>query len=115
MELVLFIVLVVLLVLPTFFAMRKQRQRQKEVAAFQASLTPGKRVVTAGGIHGTVTAVREGDIDLEVARGMIITVDKMGILRAANTAPNVVGDAPADPQQTDFPSEGNPRNPDERN
>ncbi|WP_070768316.1 preprotein translocase subunit YajC [Corynebacterium sp. HMSC04H06] len=115
MELVLFIVLVVLLVLPTFFAMRKQRQRQKEVATFQAALTPGKRVVTAGGIHGTVTAVREGDIDLEVARGMVITVDKMGILRAANTAPNPVGDAPAEPQQTDVHPEDKPVNPDEKN
>lgn len=106
MELIFFIILVVFLVLPVFFATRKQRQRQKEIAAFQASVTPGKRVVTAGGIHGTVTAVREGDIDLEVACGVVVTVDKMGILRAAETASHPVGDASAKPQQAQ-PAAGN--------
>lgn len=54
--------------------------------AFQASLTPGKRVVTSAGIHGTVVNVRDTEVDVEVAHGTTITFDKMAIIRAPHTA-----------------------------
>lgn len=84
---ILFIVLIfILLVLPPFFTMRKQRQRQNEMVSLQNSLVPGQEVVTAGGVHGVVAATREAEIDLEVGNGVVITFEKMAIVRSKEQA-----------------------------
>ena len=69
MEFLILLVLLAVFLLPSFFMMRKQNQRQKDMAAMQAGLQPGNRVVTGAGLHGTVHQVRETEIDLEVAPG----------------------------------------------
>ena len=91
MELIFLLILLALFLLPTFFAVRRQQKHQKEILAFQASLAPGKRVVTAAGIHGTVTAVRDTEVDLEIASGTTVTFEKIAIVRAAGTADSLNG------------------------
>ncbi len=61
-----------------FFMIRPQQKKQKEIRAFQNALQPGTKVVTGGGIYGTVKNVNatDGSIDVEIARGVVITVDK---------------------------------------
>ena len=61
-----------------FFMIRPQQKRQKEIRNFQNSLKQGDKVVTGGGIHGTVKNidVASGIIEVEIARGVVIQVDK---------------------------------------
>ncbi len=61
-----------------FFMIRPQQKKQKKIREFQNSLTEGTHVVTGGGIYGTVKHIdlEKHTVDVEVARGVVITVDK---------------------------------------
>ncbi len=56
-----------------FFSMRKQKRQAAQVRQMQDSLVPGARVMTTSGLHGTVTAVADDTIELEIAPGMRTT------------------------------------------
>lgn len=60
-----------------FFMIRPQQKRQKQIRAFQNSLTQGTKVVV-GGIYGTVKSIdpSSGIVEVEIARGVVIQVDK---------------------------------------
>ena len=59
---------------------RPQQKRQKELAARIAGLKTGDRVVTAGGVHGTVSNVKDGPtLTLKVDDNCKLTVDKSSI------------------------------------
>jgi preprotein translocase subunit YajC len=59
-----------------FLLIRPQQQRQKEMKASLAALKRGDRVVTGGGIVGTVQLVRDGtnEIDVEIAPNVRVSV-----------------------------------------
>lgn len=61
-----------------FFMIRPQQKRQKEIRNFQNSLREGTSVITGGGIYGTVKRIdlAANKVDVEIARGVVITVDK---------------------------------------
>ncbi len=61
-----------------FFMIRPQQKKQKKIREFQNSLQEGTRVVTGGGIYGTVKHVdiEKSLVDVEIARGVVISVDK---------------------------------------
>jgi preprotein translocase subunit YajC len=56
-----------------YFSMKKQRRQAAQVKQMQNTLVPGARVMTTSGLHGTVTAVADDTIELEVAPGMRTT------------------------------------------
>ena len=61
-----------------FFMFRPQQKKQKKIREFQNSLQDGSRVVTGGGIYGTVKRIDQAKniIEVEIARGVVISVDK---------------------------------------
>ena len=61
---------------------RPQQKQQKELARFRESLQKGAKVVTAGGIHGTVKEVNQSTVTLEIDKNVTIEVDKTMIMRA---------------------------------
>jgi preprotein translocase subunit YajC len=71
-----FIFLALILVVFYFFMIRPQMKRQKEMRKFRESLDKGDKIVTAGGIHGKIKTVKETTFDVEIADGVIISVDK---------------------------------------
>lgn len=74
-------------ILPSFFMMRTQRRRQAEVQSMQADLAMGDRVVTVSGIHGTIVGVRDTELDIELAPGMVVVMDRIAVLRRAEPSP----------------------------
>ncbi len=64
------------------FMIRPQQKQQKELAKFRDSLEKGSKVVTAGGIHGTVKEVKQGTIVIQIDKEVAIEVDKAMIMRA---------------------------------
>lgn len=56
-----------------YFSMKKQKRQAAQVKQMQDALVPGTRVMTTSGLHGTVTAVADDTIELEVAPGMRTT------------------------------------------
>ncbi|MGP6173051.1 preprotein translocase subunit YajC [Corynebacterium sp. A21] len=84
MEIVLLIILLLVFLLPSFLMMRKQRRNQAEIQGFQNNLQLGERVVTVSGLHGAIVSVRETEIDLEIAPGVMVTLEKMSVVRNEN-------------------------------
>lgn len=68
--------LVLIFVVFYFLLIRPQQQRQKELKRELNSLKRGDRVVTAGGILGTVQKLREGsnEVEVEIAPGVRVMV-----------------------------------------
>ena len=71
-----------------FFMIRPQQKKQKEIRAFQNALAEGTRVVTGGGIYGTVKRIEieTGKVSVEIAKGVVIEVDKNYVFADANAA-----------------------------
>ncbi len=72
------IMMVAIFAIMWFFMIHPQQKKQKEIRSFQNSLTEGTKVITGGGIYGTVKRINMQDntIEVEIARGVIITVDR---------------------------------------
>lgn len=72
------IMLVAMFAIMYFFMIRPQQKKQKEIRNFQNSLQIGTEVVTGGGVHGTVKKVdlEAQIIEVEIAKGVVIKVDK---------------------------------------
>jgi preprotein translocase subunit YajC len=49
-----------------FFMIRPQQKKQKDQQAYIDALKAGDKVVTIGGLHGTVVSVRDKSVVLEV-------------------------------------------------
>ncbi|WP_320112362.1 preprotein translocase subunit YajC [Draconibacterium orientale] len=76
-----FLPLLLIIVVFYFFMIRPQVKRQKETRKFRESLQKGDKVVTTGGIYGKVVKIEETAIQLEVAKDVVIKVDKNGIVK----------------------------------
>ena len=56
-----------------YFSMRKQKRVAAATKQMHDSLVPGARVMTTSGLHGTVTAIADDTIELEIAPGLRTT------------------------------------------
>ena len=63
------------------FMIRPQRKQQKELQAFRDGLKKGDKVVTVGGIYGTVVEVKEGTVLIEVDKDVKIRVSKQALVK----------------------------------
>lgn len=77
------IMMVAIFAIMWFFMIRPQQKRQKEIRNFQNALQEGSKVVTGGGIYGTVKRIDQtkNTIDLEIAKGVVITIDKGSVFQ----------------------------------
>ncbi|MDI6713228.1 MAG: preprotein translocase subunit YajC [Anaerosomatales bacterium] len=73
--------LVLLVVAFYFLLIRPQVKRQKEQQQLMASLEVGDRVVTIGGMYGTIVALADDTVDLKVAEGVVVTYARSAIAR----------------------------------
>jgi preprotein translocase subunit YajC len=64
-----------------FFMIRPQRKQQKELEKFRNELKKGDKVVTAGGIYGTVDEIKEKYVLLKVDGDTRLRVDKNSLVR----------------------------------
>ena len=70
------------------FMLRPQTKKQKEVNEFRKSLKKGDKVLTVGGIYGTIAEVKDTTVLLDVSNGVLIKVDKSGLVKdPADVAP----------------------------
>ena len=85
------VMIIAMFVIMWFFMIRPHQKKQKEIRKFQNSLVEGTKVVTGGGVYGTVKRVdlQANTVDVEIARGVVITVAKGYVFAdAASQTPN---------------------------
>lgn len=77
-DITMIIMLIVMFAILYFFMIRPQQKRQKEIQKFRNSLEVGSKVITAGGLYGTVKDLNDGQnfITLEIAKGVTIQIDR---------------------------------------
>lgn len=63
------------------FMIRPQRKQQKELEKFRNSLKRGDKVVTAGGIYGTVDEIKDRSVLIKVDGDVKLRVDKNSLVR----------------------------------
>jgi preprotein translocase subunit YajC len=74
--LILFAAIWLLFVLPA-------RRRRTQHSAMQDSVDVGNEIITAGGLHGTVTAMGDDVVDVEIAPSVVIRLDRRAIAAVA--------------------------------
>ena len=74
-----YVFILVLLVLMWFMLIRPQRRRQLDTQRMINTLEVGKEIVTAGGLYGTVTALEDDEVRLEVADGVEVRIAKRAV------------------------------------
>ena len=78
------IILVALFVLMWLFLIRPQRRRSDAQMTMQDRLRIGDEIITAGGLHATVLSI-EGDVlEIEIAPGTIVRLDRRAVAAVAD-------------------------------
>ena len=62
-----------------FMIMRPQQKRQKERQKLLESMKKGDKVVTAGGIHGTIVGIEDKTLLLQIADNVKVKVERSSI------------------------------------
>lgn len=62
-----------------FLIIRPQQQRTKQQAEMVASLAPGAKILTIGGIYATIVSVDEDRLRVEVADGSQLEISKRAV------------------------------------
>ena len=75
------LMLALIFVVMWLFMIRPQQKRQKELNTFRDSLKKGDKVVTVGGIYGTVLDVTDNKVMLEIDKDVKIKVDKASLVK----------------------------------
>lgn len=87
-----------------FLIIRPQQARARAQAALLRSIVPGDRIVTIGGLHGTVVEADDDTLRLEATPGIVLTFSRQAVGRKvepedlALAAPEPVTGALADPE-----------------
>lgn len=75
------LMLIAIIVVMWLFMIRPQRKQQKELQKFRDGLKRGDKVVTVGGIYGTVVEVKDNTLILEIDSNVKIKVAKNSVVK----------------------------------
>ena len=78
--------IVLLIAVFYFFMIRPQNKKQKEIKKFREGIQKGDKVITAGGIYGTIKEIKETHVVLEIADNVKISIDKGSVYPSIDAA-----------------------------
>ena len=70
------VMIIAMIAIMYFFMWRPESKRRKQMEAFRKGLKKGDKVITAGGIYGTIKEVHETSLLIEVDSNVTLRVDK---------------------------------------
>jgi preprotein translocase subunit YajC len=74
------------------------RRRKTSHAAMQDSVAVGDEIITAGGLHGIVKAFEDDTMKVEIATGVVVTLDRRAVAAVAREVEvEVEPEQPAEP------------------
>ncbi len=74
-----FVPIILIFIIMYFVLFRPQMRRQKEQQKLVSALKTGDRVVTASGIHGMISNVKETTVVVKVADNVKIEMEKSAV------------------------------------
>lgn len=88
-----FLMMAVILAIMYFLMIRPEQKKQKERQRLIGNLKKGDRVLTTGGIHGTVGNVKDSTVMVKVSDGVVLEFAKAAVSTVLN-ADAGAGDKP---------------------
>ena len=79
------------------------RRRRSQHQAMQDGVDVGDDVITAGGLHGKVTAIEDDTVRLEIAPSTVVTLDRRAIAAVATEVEVEVEPEPEDEESAPGP------------
>lgn len=70
-----------------FLLIRPQRKKQKQHEDLVKNLKEGDEIITAGGIHGSVTKVLEEDLIIKIEDGTLMKVQQDSVVETKSDSP----------------------------
>jgi preprotein translocase subunit YajC len=86
-----FVPFILVLAIFYFIILLPMKKRQQKVQAFLAALKVNDRVITSGGIYGTITKVGDTSVQLQIANNVRIEASRAAIVGYQGQEP--VGEA----------------------
>jgi preprotein translocase subunit YajC len=90
-----FLILVVVFGAAWLLFVMPARRRKLSHQAMQDSIDVGDEIITAGGLHGTVKSFEDDTVKVEIATGVVATLDRRAVAAVAREVEVEV--APEDP------------------
>ena len=91
--------LVLIVIIMYFFMIRPQNKKQKETEKMLAALKKGDKVVTIGGIHGTIASTKDNTVVVKVDDNTKIEFNRSAIATVITDKP---AEAPAEEKKSLF-------------
>src|SRR4051812_34095222 len=79
MDLAIFVPLLVVMGAFMFFASRRQKKAMQATINLHDSLAVGDEIMTTAGLYGTIAAVSDSKVDVEIAPGVVVTMLKLAV------------------------------------
>ena len=100
-----FLILIVILgAIWALFVLPSKRRRNQH-SAMQDSIETGDEIITAGGLHGVVEELGEDTAQIEIAPGVVVTLDRRAIAAVAREI-EVEVEAEPEPESEPEPEPG---------
>jgi len=71
-----FILIIAFVAIMYFLMIRPQQKRAKEHKSFLQGLKKGDKIITSGGLYGTITGITDDSVTIEIAEKVRVKVDK---------------------------------------
>jgi preprotein translocase subunit YajC len=82
-----FLIILILLALAWFAFVLPARRRRNAHEAMQDSLELGDEIITAGGLHATIRELGDEELRVEIAPGVVATLDRRAVAAVATEVP----------------------------
>ena len=93
-----YLILLILLALVWFFLVLPSRRRRASHEAMQDSLELGDEIITAGGLHATISELGDEQLRVEIAPGVLVTLDRRAVAAVARDVPAGESGAGSEPE-----------------
>jgi preprotein translocase subunit YajC len=98
-----FLILIIVLVAVWILFVVPARRRQRAHSSMQASVEVDDEIITAGGLHGVVREIDDDQVQLEIAPGVVVTLDRRAV---AAVAREVEVEVEPEPEDEESPKPG---------
>ena len=99
MEYLLILLVFAMFALPSILLSRSNRKRVEKARALQASAKPGDQIISVSGFHGVIVAAGESTVDVEIAPGTVVKMEREGVYKVLGDEQN------AEPSEDSAPVE----------
>lgn len=83
-----FLPIIIMFAIFYFLLIRPQQKKQKQRNAMLAALKKGDKIITIGGVHGTIQDLSDDTVTLRIAHNVNVTFDRGAINNVVSSSAN---------------------------